>query len=258
MGRSMDYNDSFRRLLDKFKFDKGLMDYKDLLINRDLLDKTILLKNQFFYINDFESGSNVYIHPNIEKVTGYPPKEFIPLGRIYELIHPNDREVVLKFSKRTVEASKNYKEKLKSDPQYAVYTIEFRLQKRNGEYIKVRRNTCCFKTDKDGNMVFALVIFTDISDTNKSDNVCFSQIVNGNDRICFDDLQEKYKTTINLTRRECEVLKLLSQGFSNTRISEKLFISKHTVISHRRHLLHKANVKNTAELIKYAINNNLL
>jgi|WetSurMetagenome_2_1015567.scaffolds.fasta_scaffold00529_9 DNA-binding CsgD family transcriptional regulator len=258
MGHDIDYDDFFRRILDAFCFDKDLKDYKALLINKDNLDNTILLKNQFFYINDLVSATNIYVHPNIERVTGFPPEEFIYLGRIYELIHPDDRDIVMNFSKRTIEASKDYKLKLKTDPQYAIFTIEFRLQKLSGEYIKVRRNSCCFKTDKAGNMVYALVTFADISDTNKSDNVYFSQIINGNEKICFDDFHDKYKTTIKVTKREFEVLKLLSQGYSNTRISKKMFISIHTVISHRRNLLHKAKVKNTAELIKYAANNNLL
>ncbi|MBW8684457.1 LuxR C-terminal-related transcriptional regulator [Chitinophaga rhizophila] len=61
-----------------------------------------------------------------------------------------------------------------------------------------------------------------------------------------------------LTRREKEVLSLISEGNTNAEIAEKLFISADTVNSHRKKLLAKLEVKNTAMLIKYAVDNKLL
>lgn len=61
-----------------------------------------------------------------------------------------------------------------------------------------------------------------------------------------------------LTRREKEVLSLISEGNTNAEIAEKLFISADTVNSHRKKLLAKLEVRNTAMLIKYAVDNNLL
>ncbi len=61
-----------------------------------------------------------------------------------------------------------------------------------------------------------------------------------------------------LTRREKEVLGLISEGNTNAEIAEKLFISADTVNSHRKKLLAKLEVKNTAMLIKYAVDNKLL
>lgn len=62
----------------------------------------------------------------------------------------------------------------------------------------------------------------------------------------------------HLTRREKEVLMLIAEGNTNPEIAEQLFISADTVNSHRKNLLAKLEVKNTAMLIKYAINNKLL
>lgn len=61
-----------------------------------------------------------------------------------------------------------------------------------------------------------------------------------------------------LTKREKEVLELIVAGLTNIQISEKLFISIDTVDSHRKNLHTKLNVKNTAMLIKFASDNNLL
>lgn len=56
-----------------------------------------------------------------------------------------------------------------------------------------------------------------------------------------------------LTRREKEILSLISEGYTNPRIAEKLFVSVNTVDTHRKNLLAKFNVSNTANLIKLAI-----
>lgn len=56
-----------------------------------------------------------------------------------------------------------------------------------------------------------------------------------------------------ITRREKEVLRLIAEGLTNTEISVKLFISIPTVNTHRKSLLEKFEVKNTATLIGKAI-----
>jgi DNA-binding NarL/FixJ family response regulator len=61
-----------------------------------------------------------------------------------------------------------------------------------------------------------------------------------------------------LTRREIEVLKFISDGFTNPEIADKLFISPLTVDSHRKNLILKLNAKNTASLIKIAFQSGYL
>jgi DNA-binding NarL/FixJ family response regulator len=61
-----------------------------------------------------------------------------------------------------------------------------------------------------------------------------------------------------LTKREKEVLANIAEGLTNSQISEKLFISIDTVESHRKNLHAKLNVKNTAMLIRFAVENHLL
>ena len=61
-----------------------------------------------------------------------------------------------------------------------------------------------------------------------------------------------------LTSRETEVLTLIAKEFSNPEIAEKLFISVRTVDTHRRNILEKIQARNTAGLVKYAIEHKLL
>ncbi|HMT75257.1 MAG TPA: response regulator transcription factor [Chitinophagaceae bacterium] len=61
-----------------------------------------------------------------------------------------------------------------------------------------------------------------------------------------------------LSSREKEVLLLIADGFTNPQIAAKLFISLHTVDSHRKNLLTKFTVNNTASLIKLAARYNMV
>jgi DNA-binding NarL/FixJ family response regulator len=60
-----------------------------------------------------------------------------------------------------------------------------------------------------------------------------------------------------LTKRELEIIGLLCQGFSNSKIAARLFISPSTVDNHRTNLMRKLDVHNLAELIKFCIANNI-
>jgi DNA-binding NarL/FixJ family response regulator len=61
-----------------------------------------------------------------------------------------------------------------------------------------------------------------------------------------------------LTERENEVLAWLASGKGNKEIADGLFISVKTVDSHRSHILEKLGLRNNAELVRYAIKNNLI
>lgn len=62
----------------------------------------------------------------------------------------------------------------------------------------------------------------------------------------------------SLTKRELEILQLISQAFSNKEIAKKLFISDQTVSVHRKNIMRKLGVSNTAGLIKTAYEHSLV
>lgn len=74
------------------------------------------------------------------------------------------------------------------------------------------------------------------------------------DTLYADRFTKKY----NLTRREIEILRLISDALSNKEIASKLYISDQTVSVHRKNIMRKLGVSNTAGLVKVAYNNSLL
>jgi DNA-binding NarL/FixJ family response regulator len=60
-------------------------------------------------------------------------------------------------------------------------------------------------------------------------------------------------TDTELTKREIEVLQLLTKGHSNKEIADQLFVSTHTVISHRKNISEKTGIKSASGMTMYAI-----
>jgi DNA-binding NarL/FixJ family response regulator len=80
------------------------------------------------------------------------------------------------------------------------------------------------------------------------------QVKHINNEIEFkDDFVNKFK----LSKREVEVIKLIVNGFTNAKIADKLFLSTYTVDTHRKNILQKLEIGNTAELVKIALQQNL-
>lgn len=63
---------------------------------------------------------------------------------------------------------------------------------------------------------------------------------------------------MTLTERELEIITLISEGHTNAQIAEMIFLSAHTVNTHRKNIMAKLGVKNTAGIVIYAVKTNLI
>jgi DNA-binding NarL/FixJ family response regulator len=74
------------------------------------------------------------------------------------------------------------------------------------------------------------------------------------EKLVHETLQPQEQVNIpQLTRREKEILELIASNFSSQEIADQLFLSKRTIDNHRINLLTKLDVKNSATLIKKAL-----
>ena len=89
----------------------------------------------------------------------------------------------------------------------------------------------------------------DVYYTNEVSNILTRSLIK--QKRTFDDARD-------LTEREREILKLIVEGMSNKEIGDKLFISVRTVDTHRRNIMDKIEAKNTAELVRKAIEDKLI
>ncbi len=83
-------------------------------------------------------------------------------------------------------------------------------------------------------------------------------------KIVLDILQNKSDIAasacggLNISEREMEIIKLVAEGYSNKEVADKLFLSTHTVTTHRKNIMNKLGVNNTAGLVLFAVRENLV
>jgi DNA-binding NarL/FixJ family response regulator len=74
-----------------------------------------------------------------------------------------------------------------------------------------------------------------------------------------DEALEKFDCEpVQLSAREQEIITLIAEGMTNTAIAEQLFLSPHTVNTHRKNIMHKLGVTNTASIVMYAVKTRLV
>ena len=63
---------------------------------------------------------------------------------------------------------------------------------------------------------------------------------------------------VSLSARELEVITLIAEGHTNVQIADKLFLSSHTITTHRKNIMQKLGVNNTAAIVMYAVKSGLV
>ena len=208
----------------------------------------------YYYVINIASSKLSNHHPDLRKMHGLKnnPKH---LKEIIDLIHPDDLDFVTKAEKMTIEKIKEigFEHQLNLKCSYC-----FRMKTNKGNYEMFHHQALHTLKDKDGRLLQAVNIHTNIEHITKVNpyTVLVAGIGSRND---FHQMQYSNKTLeisppkTSLTKREIEILSLLAIGHSAKNISEFLKISYHTVTTHRRNIFIKMECTKISELIKKAL-----
>lgn len=221
-------------------------------ISFDELTNSIISTGPFyFYIIDFFDMSLSHISPAIAEIHGFNP-ETVTFNNILRAMHPDDIDFVTKAEAFSTEFF--YKklgcEKLLS---YKI-SYSFRFQLKNGEYVLFNHQSLMLSMDANGGLGKSLNIHTRIDHLSNLNTHKISLIgLNGEPSFMNLSLDEENQELKEFSKREIDIIKLISNGLNNNQIAENLFISPFTVKKHRKNILAKSDSKNTAELIKNCI-----
>ena len=97
--------------------------------------------------------------------------------------------------------------------------------------------------------------FKDVIEINDSKQKVVTKIFN---LLSDNKLTQDKPESVELSNRETDVLVALVKGLTNKEISDKLYISVHTVITHRKNIVRKTGIKSVSGLTVYALLNNLV
>lgn len=217
----------------------------------DLANSIISTGPFYFYVMDFFDMSLSHISSAITQIHGFNP-ETVTFNDILGAIHPDDVDFVAKaeaFSTNFFYKKIGYEKLL----NYKIsYNFRFRLA--DGEYALFNHQSLMLSMDDNGGLGKALNIHTRIDHLSNVNTYKISFVgLNGEPSFMNLNSNEENNDIIEFSKREIDIIKLISNGLSNAEIAEKLFISALTVKKHRNNVLTKSDSKNTAQLIKNCI-----
>lgn len=234
------------------------LDYlKDKLSERKVVFRPIehilnfpIALGQCYYLLDFKT-KKVTFQKGVKELLGYEPDEFT-FDLSTSFFHPEDKEILDRLIKATLMfASENNVSKDVS------FVLTYRLRKKNGSYIKVLRQSTTYDLDENGKIISNLSMLTDISFLSSNNKVEWRFDAPGLDKEKFKEyVTKEYKSFFS--KRETEIITHLYKGLSSKEIADKIFLSKHTIDTHRRKLLSKSHCKNTVELINFCKQNGII
>lgn len=242
--------ETYMKLLEKQQFDKQGLDYTILKKHNPALRMLAEKSNSFITVFDVFQKKHVFHSSNFEAFLGYAKKDFED-EEAYILnskIHPEDYLLLLKNRVTLFQLLTNIPVNLKLNCKLI---NEFRILNAANQFIKVIEQQQVLELDNKGNVWLALSIL-DISPNQNVNETLKAQILNFKTGEFVNLLRSKDNKGIALTKREIEILKHVKEGKLSKEISDKLYISVHTVNTHRQKILRKLSVNNSMEAIKIA------
>lgn len=231
------------------QFEPQHIDYQKLEQHKPVVETLAELSNSSIQLFDLNKVKIAFFSKNYAHLLGYSREEFEELNYAFfeAKIHPDDKYDLAVLGLSTL---KLFRE-LSSDEKLnhkAVY--EFRMLNSRGKYVRVIDQYQVLELDATG-QIWLMMSTIDLSPNQNEESSVKGQIHNFRTGNIMPSSAET-KPGLELTKRELEILKYVKQGMLSKEISDKLFISVHTVNTHRQRLLEKLGANNTIEAIMFA------
>lgn len=216
----------------------------------------------FYYVIDSPSLTFDFVSPDVAKILGISSEGF-DLQRMVSTLHPEEldfflrcEDVVAYFLKNIVSAEKICQYKIISSLRHLLP---------NGKTVILLKQTLVTSSTENGALLKVLGVHSDIGHITQAPAKTLSFLGLGGEPsymdidVFKDNVFENFKpffyeiNDLEFTRRELDIIRLLARGGSTIQIARALNISAQTVQTHRKNILKKAPVRNSAELIEYCI-----
>jgi len=230
----------------------------------DLVDLTIKQYKDCisspFIITDHSTLEFIYASKNIKNLVGYSDQDIIKDKIIasHEVVHPDDTQRLFFLFEDLFEIY--FSIPLEDRLKY-IFTHSLRIKKRDGKFIWLLHEFVFLKHDHEGKPLISLSRVNDMTSM-KGDDTIGLYIGKYDDQcnysIQFSKRYPQLKDVIQLSRREIEILKMISDGYLSKQIADKLHISFHTVNTHRQHMLEKTHTTTSSEMVSYACEHGII
>jgi len=208
------------------------------------LERLLQQNNQFFFIGDIIRLKVLFTSKGSYDLLGIEPANFDP-AILLSATHPNDLKRNSNTRTLTINAGQDLFIKRKGTVNISTY---FKMKNKEGNYRNLLFQNYLFFSHLPDETVYTLMVFTDISQIHIAKNTYYHFSENENSDFRFPDAEMLNPDNL-FTTREFEIIQLISKGLSSKLIADRLFLSVHTINTHRRNILKKAGELSMPELI---------
>lgn len=232
---------------------KSKADYrKKWLKKMDFLNSISAQTNAVILLHDTNANRFIYMSDPANTLGNYDPSDFTTetgMDFSFSNVHPEQRSAALLIHLKILSYGIEH---LSTILNNAVANMTFLYKKKDGNYFQFLQKAMVVETDAAGYPLLYLRYGFDISHLVRRS---VGLIINAPDKtlIWTYNTNKKCLEEINLLSiQEKKILSLLAEGKSSKAIAGALFISSHTIDTHRRNLLKKTNCIDTTALITFA------
>jgi DNA-binding CsgD family transcriptional regulator len=201
---------------------------------------------------DLYQRTHVYYSPKYETLLGWDAKRAeSDSDYTNSLIHPEDLPMLFKAGIYFISLGFALPDKFASKDYKTIF--DYRVIGKAGKFVRVIEQQLPIEFDKKGNVWLALSML-DLSPEQDLETPFRGRLKNQRtgELFFFPPGEEAGQPISSLTKREKEILQLISKGLISKEIADILYISINTVNTHRQRIIEKLNVSNTYEAIRYA------
>jgi DNA-binding CsgD family transcriptional regulator len=237
------YYSLFFQFLDTFKG----QNFQDIPPDHPLvvnINGRVLANRQCFHINNMVQLQILYCTPSCELFFGVPVEKINP-ELYFERTHPEDLALHASGRSRVVKAAMDLYTKKRG-----MWFLSANIKTRNGkgEYRDLLYQMCLSYKDDPSPAVFGIQVNSDVTDIMQSLSG-IHYLVSEDESVFRPPDEELLSIGPGFSARELEILRCISEGLDSEQIAEKLFLSVHTVNTHRRNVLEKSGNRSTHELV---------
>lgn len=209
--------------------------------------------NQFFFVGDIVKMQIIHTSKRSFQMMGIEPAELTPY-HFREGVHPDD---ALRFGFGNTQLFKMVNGLFIGENGIEILSTSFRIRNSVGDYPNILIQCYLFYSSLPYKTVYILQVITNIDWCKKIEHKAHYYI--GNDRSKFRFPDEELLSLGNVfSDREFEIIRLIETGLNSEQIASKLFLSVHTVNTHRSNILEKSGKASVSELIYYLKESGLL
>lgn len=225
------------------------IDYHKLDKHKLVVETLADLSKSSIQIFDLNENKIAFFSKNYAHLLGYNRIEFESLNYAFfeAKIHPDDKYDLAMYG---LSSLKLFKELSNDEKLNHKVVYEFRMLNSVGKYVRVIDQYQILELDAIG-QIWLMMSTLDLSPNQDVESLVKCQILNFRTGKIIPSSVDN-KPSLELTKRELEILSLVKKGLLSKEISDKLFISVHTVNTHRQRLLEKLGANNTIEAIIFA------